>query len=136
VKRLGCALALLIIGSPLLADSPMADVELAYTQLPDAKQEKAAKTLMESVRCLVCQGQSVADSDAQLAGDMRALIRRKISEGQSPDQIKAWLIERYGDFVTYDPPFSWTTAPLWLAPIAFLLFGIFLARGRFRRKAR
>jgi cytochrome c-type biogenesis protein CcmH len=134
MKRL--ALALALISAPALADSPMADSELAYTQLADKNQEKAAKALMESVRCIVCQGQSVADSDAQLAGDMRALIRRKISAGENPEQIRLWLVERYGDYVTYDPPFSWRTVPLWLAPIGFLLLGVYLARGRFRRKAR
>lgn len=136
MKKLALAFALWMVGAPLMADSPMADVELAYTQLPDKDQERVAKALMESVRCVVCQGQSVADSDAQLAGDMRALIRRKISEGETPAQVTAWLVERYGDYVTYDPPFSWRTMPLWLAPFGFLLIGILLARGRFKRKAR
>lgn len=136
MKRAVLVAVLALSAAPLLADSPLADVELAYTQLPDKNQEHAAKLLMESVRCIVCQGQSVADSDAQLAGDMRALIRRRISQGDSPEQVRAWLVERYGDYVTYDPPFSWRTMPLWLAPIGFLLLGLYLARGRFKRKAR
>ncbi|MBA3897557.1 MAG: cytochrome c-type biogenesis protein CcmH [Sphingomonadaceae bacterium] len=103
-------------------------------QLPDPRQEAAAKALMESVRCLVCQGQSIADSNAELAGDMRALIRRRIAAGERPEAIRKWLIERYGDWVSYDPPLSATTAPLWIAPILLIGIGLFLARGRFRKR--
>jgi cytochrome c-type biogenesis protein CcmH len=127
---------LLLLASPAVADSLMPDAELANTQLPNAQQERDAKALMESVRCLVCQGQSVADSDSDLAGDMRALIRKRIAAGEKPDAIRTWLIERYGNWITYDPPMSATTAPLWIAPILFLILGIFLARGRFRRRSK
>ncbi len=67
---------------------------------------------METLRCLVCQGQSIADSDAEMAGDMRSLVRQRIAAGESPAQVRAWLIERYGDYVTYDPPLSWITCAL------------------------
>ena len=73
---------------------------------------------METIRCLVCQGQSIADSDAEMAGDMRSLIRTRIAAGESPEQIRAWLISRYGDWVTYDPPLEPVTWPLWAAPVA------------------
>ena len=75
----------------------------AYRQLPDARQEAKAQALMQELRCLVCQGQSIADSDAELAGDMRDLVRRRIAAGEKPEQIRAWLIERYGDWVSYRP---------------------------------
>ena len=75
----------------------------AYRQLPDAKQEAKAQALMQELRCLVCQGQSIADSDAELAGDMRDLVRRRIAAGEKPEHIRAWLIERYGDWVSYRP---------------------------------
>jgi cytochrome c-type biogenesis protein CcmH len=91
---------------------------------------------MEEVRCLVCQGQSIADSDAELAGDMRDLVRRRIAAGESPDQVRSWLIERYGSWVSYRPttePASW---PLWLAPLALLLVGAFLVQRRIKLKAR
>lgn len=127
------ALALLL-PAPLLANSAMPDAQWANTQLPDAAKEAQAKELMLSVRCLVCQGESVADSSADLAADMRALIRKRIAAGETPDQIRAWLVERYGNWITYDPPLSLTTMPLWIAPLIFLVVGFVLARGRFRKR--
>src|SRR3546814_15264738 len=92
-------------------------------QLKDPAQEKRAKALMEELRCLVCQGQSIADSDAPLAGDMRHEVRTKIAAGESPDAIKAWLVARYGNWVSYGPPFDGATAFLWLGPLLFLAIG-------------
>ncbi len=132
--RRSAAFALALIASPVFADSTLPPAALADMQLPDPRQEAAAKALMESVRCLVCQGQSIADSNAELAGDMRALIRRRIAAGERPEAIRKWLIERYGDWVSYDPPLSATTAPLWIAPILLIGIGLFLARGRFRKR--
>ena len=130
------ALALLSLATPASADSLIPPAEYSYTQLRDAKQEAEAVKLMHTLRCLVCQGQSIADSDAEMAGDMRALVRRRIEAGEKPDDIRTWLIERYGNWVTYDPPVEPITWPLWAAPILLVGGGIFLARGRFRRKAR
>ena len=107
----------------------------AYEQLRDPAKEAQAKALMEELRCLVCQGQSIADSDAPLAGDMRHEVRSKIAAGESPEAIKTWLVARYGNWVTYDPPFDAATAFLWLGPLAFLALGGWLAFGRFRRGA-
>ena len=125
------ALALLF-AAPALADSNLPPARWANEQLPDARQETQAKALMEEIRCLVCQGQSVADSDADLAGDMRHLIRSRIAAGERPSAIRAWLIQRYGDWVTYRPtsePVNW---PLWLAPIVLLGLGLLLLRKRVR----
>lgn len=130
------ALIVMQVPSAALADSSMPKAALADTQLPDAKQEESAKALMESVRCLVCQGQSIADSDAELAGDMRALIRERIQRGEKPEDIRRWLIDRYGDWVSYKPVLDAATAPLWIAPIALLALGLWLARGRFKRRTR
>jgi len=124
----------LVLAAPSLADSNLPPAELAYTQLPDPAQEARAKALMDTLRCLVCQGQSIADSDAEMAGDMRALVRQKVAAGESPAEIRKWLVERYGDYVTYDPPLSWITAPLWLAPVILLGIGLLLARRVFRRR--
>ena len=110
------------------AQGQAAPPELAYTQLPDPAQEARAKALMDTLRGLVCQGQSIADSDADMAGDMRALVRARVRAGESPEQVRQWLVGRYGDYVTYDPPFSWLTAPLWLAPLVLLGIGLVLAR--------
>ena len=124
----------LLAASPALADSPQPPPPLAYTQLPDAGQEARAKALMETLRCLVCQGQSIADSDADMAASMRALVRQRIAAGESPGAIRAWLVARYGDYVTYDPPLSPLTWPLWAAPLLLLGIGVLLARGSFRRR--
>ncbi len=128
--------AALIASTPSFADSAIPPAEYAYTQLRDPRQEAEAVDLMQTLRCLVCQGQSIADSDAEMAGDMRALVRRRIEAGESPEQIRSWLIERYGNWVTYDPPVEPITWPLWAAPILLVGAGLFLARGRFRRKPR
>ena len=123
--------AALVTATPVLADSNLPPAPLAYTQLPDPAQEAKAKALMESLRCLVCQGQSIADSDAEMAGDMRSLVRQRIAAGEAPDQIRSWLVQRYGDYVTYDPPWSWLTAPLWLTPLLLIALGLFIARRSF-----
>ena len=128
-----CLLAALI-GAPLQAGSRMAAAPLANVQLADPEQEKQARSLMETVRCLVCQGQSIADSDADMAGDMRALIRERIQKGESPEQVRAWLVERYGDWVTYAPPQHGVAALLWALPAVLILIGGFVAAGRIRRR--
>ncbi len=129
-------LLLIAVAGPALADSSLPPARLADTELPDPKQEAEAQTLMLTLRCLVCQSQSIADSNAEMAGDMRALVRRRISAGDSPDQVRRWLISRYGDYVTYDPPLSAATVPLWIAPIALIGIGLWLARGSFKRRRR
>ncbi|HEY0626286.1 MAG TPA: cytochrome c-type biogenesis protein [Allosphingosinicella sp.] len=131
--RLLLAFALLV-PAPLFAQSGLPPAEYAYRQLPDPRQEREAKALMETLRCLVCQGQSIADSDAEMAGDMRALVRQRIAGGERPEDIRRWLIQRYGNWVSYDPPIEPVTWPLWAAPILLLALGAWLARGRFRRR--
>ena len=130
------ALALWTISPAAQADSSMPAAPYANAQLPDAKQEAAAQALMLSVRCLVCQGQSIADSDAEMAADMRSMIRKRIAAGEKPEAIRSWLIERYGDWVSYKPVIDAKTAPLWLAPILLIAFGAYLARGMFRKRRR
>ena len=129
-------LAVIGLASPVLADSSMPAAPYANTQLADARQEAAARDLMLSVRCLVCQGQSIADSDADMAADMRAMIRRRIAAGEKPEAIRAWLIERYGNWVSYKPVFDAQTALLWMMPFALMGAGFWIARGRFKKRAR
>lgn len=127
--------ALALAGAvPALADSDLPPAPLADTQLSDPRQETSAKALMETIRCLVCQGQSIADSNAEMAGDMRAMIRERIAAGERPERIRAWLVRRYGAWVSYDPPLDRTTWPLWAAPVALVLIGAVLARNAFRRR--
>ncbi|WP_233130758.1 cytochrome c-type biogenesis protein [Sphingomonas jeddahensis] len=119
--------------SPLAAQTrPPADY--ANVQLRDPAQEAQAAALMATLRCLVCQGQSIADSDADMAGDMRALVRRRVAAGESAEEVRDWLIARYGDYVTYDPPVSAVTLPLWLTPLVLLAIGLWIARASFRRR--
>lgn len=113
-----------------------APARYANTQLADPAKEASAKALMETLRCLVCQGQSIADSDADMAADMRALVRERIEKGEKPASIRDWLVSRYGDYVTYDPPLSAATWPLWLAPVALLAAGVWIARSSFKRRRR
>ena len=125
---------LLTLPAPALADSSLPPAAWADRQLPDAKQEAQAKALMEQLRCLVCQGQSIADSDAELAGDMRHLVRSRIAAGQPPREVRRWLVERYGHWVSYRPPVEPATWPLWLAPLLLLAVGAWLARARLKRR--
>jgi len=122
----------LLLAAPVQAQTAT-PAPLADTQLPDPAQEAQAKALMETLRCVVCQGQSIADSDATMAGDMRALVRTRIRAGERPSAIRQWLIERYGSYISYDPPLEAATWPLWLAPILLLALGSWIARGSFRR---
>jgi cytochrome c-type biogenesis protein CcmH len=131
---LAASLALAFAATPASADSLLPPAEYANKQLPDPRQEAAARDLMEEVRCLVCQGQSIADSNADMAGDMRAHIRRRIAAGETGEQIRTWLIQRYGNWVSYDPPIDAVTWPLWAAPLVLLGAGLMLVRGRFARR--
>jgi cytochrome c-type biogenesis protein CcmH len=80
-------------------------------------------TLAEELRCLVCQNQTIADSNAPLALDLRNQIRAQVAQGRTDDQIRAYMVERYGDFVLYKPPFKASTLLLWLGPLALLTLG-------------
>ena len=133
--RISLPLMLLLAG-PASAQSNVPPPALADTQLPDASQERSAKALMETLRCLVCQGQSIADSDADMAADMRALVRQRIAAGEQPDRVRDWLIERYGDYVSYDPPLSPATGLLWATPLLLLGIGVVLARRSLKRGRR
>ncbi len=121
----------LSIAAPL---SPQdANRSYANAQLSDVTKEASAKELMLSLRCIQCQGQSIADSDAPIAQAMRSEVRARIERGEAPDSIRAWMISRYGEWVSYDPPLSGVTFLLWLAPILLLALAIFASRGLFRK---
>ena len=124
----------MILCTPAFADSNLPPAYWSDRQLPNPRQEAEAQALMEQLRCLVCQGQSIADSDAELAGDMRDLVRRRIAAGDKPAAIRAWLIQRYGTWISYKPTAEPAAWPLWLAPIALLLIGAWLIRRRIRLK--
>jgi cytochrome c-type biogenesis protein CcmH len=133
MKPLLAAIALLV-ATPALADSLLPPARWANVQLPDPAQERQAKALMEAIRCLVCQGESIADSPAEMAGDMRSLIRERIQAGESAESIRTWLVTRYGDRISLQPSFGWGNLTLFAVPLLLLVGGAFLARGRFRRR--
>ena len=134
MRRL-CLVLALLVAQPLMADSNLPPAYWANRQLPDPKQEAKAQALMEELRCLVCQGQSIADSDAELAGDMRDLVRRRIAAGEKPAAIRSWLVQRYGTWISYKPTAEPAAWPLWLAPLVLLLVGALLIRRRIRLKS-
>jgi cytochrome c-type biogenesis protein CcmH len=104
----------------------------------DPAAEPRVKRLAEELRCLVCQNQSLADSNADLAVDLRQQIREQMNAGKSDAQIREFMVQRYGDFVLYRPPFNATTAVLWLGPFILLVAGVlalFAYLARRRRKA-
>ncbi len=112
------------IAAALLAGaSGLALAQADEVARPDPVVEKRLKELGEELRCLVCQNQTIADSNAPLALDLRNQIRTQIAQGRSDDQIRAYMVERYGEFVLYKPPFMATTAVLWGGPFALLLVG-------------
>jgi cytochrome c-type biogenesis protein CcmH len=131
MKRL--LLAMILAAAPAVATPVIEISSFANEQLPDAAQEARAMELMHSLRCIQCQGQSIADSDAPIAAAMRSEVRERIQNGQTPVEIRDWMILRYGEWVSFDPPMSAATGLLWFAPLLLLLAALWFARGLFRR---
>jgi len=131
MKRLAFSLLLAAsLGSAALA-APVADT------FSNPAMESRARGLQRQLRCLVCQGESIDESQAPLAGELRHVVRQEMAEGKSDGQIKQFLVARYGDFILMKPPFEADTYALWLAPFAALLLGgviagvaVMRARGR------
>lgn len=96
------------------------------TRLTDAAQEARARTLMAEIRCVVCQNESIAESQAPLAADMRQLVRRQVEQGRSDAEIKTYLVRRYGDFVLLRPRLTSETVVLWAAPVIAIVAGLLL----------
>jgi cytochrome c-type biogenesis protein CcmH len=97
-------------------------------------EEQRIRELEEKLRCLVCQNQTLADSNAELAGDLRRQVREQVAAGRSDDQIIEFLVQRYGDFVLYDPPFKATTVLLWVGPFVLLAVAAFALVATLRRR--
>jgi len=94
--------------------------------MDDINQEVRARNISKEIRCLVCQNQSIDDSNSPLAKDLRLLIRSKIKEGKKDKEIYKFLSDRYGDFILLNPPIKLETIALWFLPVVFLLFGFFI----------
>lgn len=120
MKRLAVLSALtLLAASPALAEPPPAPDR----PLTDAAQEARAQALFEDVRCVVCQHESIADSPAGIAADMRRLVREEIASGASDQAVREDLVRRWGDYILFRPPVRWTTGLLWFGPFGLVLIG-------------
>ena len=120
-----------IVMTVLFCWTGLAMALLPEERLSDPAAEERARGLSAQLRCLVCQNQSIDDSDAPFAKDMRVLIRKEITNGRTDDEIISFLRNRYGDYVLLNPPVTEATIALWVAPFAFLamgVIGIFLVR--------
>jgi cytochrome c-type biogenesis protein CcmH len=102
--------------------------------LSDANLEARARVLSRELRCMVCQNQSIDDSDAPLAKDLRVLVRERLTKGDSDEQVMDFLVSRYGEFVLLRPTFEWHTAILWLTPLIVLLAGAIAMLAAIRRR--
>ena len=131
--RLLAWLLALCLAAPTLAQDAVPPAPFAYRQLDDPAQEARAQALMETLRCLKCQSQSIADSDAPMAGDMRSQVRQRIAAGEDPEAIRAWLVERYGDYVSYTPRLTSLTWPLFALPLVLLALAALFLRRRMRK---
>jgi cytochrome c-type biogenesis protein CcmH len=131
VRRLlgiaGIAAAIFVIVPPALAVQP-------DEMLADARLEARARTLSRELRCMVCQNQSIDDSDAPLARDLRLLVRERIKAGDNDQQILDFLVSRYGQFVLLRPRFEWETAILWFTPLAVFLIGLAISIAAWRAR--
>ena len=108
---------------------------LIFFSLPgNANEEQRIRQLEEKLRCLVCQNQTLADSSAELAGDLRRQVREQVKAGRSDEQIVDYLVQRYGDFVLYEPPFKASTALLWAGPFVLLAAAVALLVAILRRR--
>ncbi|MBF0561362.1 MAG: cytochrome c-type biogenesis protein CcmH [Alphaproteobacteria bacterium] len=130
MTRFSPVLALMLLtlaGAPALAVNP-------NEQLANPAQESRALALSRGLRCVVCQNQSIDESNADLARDMRLVVRQRITAGDSDDQVVKFLVDRYGDFVTLKPPLKVTTYALWFGPALFLLGALGAGRAFYRRR--
>jgi cytochrome c-type biogenesis protein CcmH len=103
-------------------------------RLPDPRQEAHARAIFKDIRCLVCQNESIDDSEAPLAADLRRIIRQQVEAGRSDDQIKQYLTDRYGQFVLMRPSFDAGNLALWLGPFAVVGLGVVLLVVRLRNR--
>ncbi len=131
MKRLLILVFALFMGSTAIAVDSATEAAMAA----DPVAEKRLQGLSEELRCLVCQNQTIADSNAELAQDLRREIRSMIKDGKSDSQIIDFMVVRYGDFVLYRPPVKGITLLLWGGPVALLIFGLLALRSYLKRRA-
>lgn len=136
MRRTLCLLAAaLCLAGPVAAAPAVEHVEASPTQF-DPVAHKRVLGISEQLRCLVCQNQSIADSNAELAVDLRNQVIEQVKAGKTNQEIVDYMVERYGDFVLYRPPFKLSTAILWLGPVCLFLVGIIAFYINLRRRKR
>lgn len=113
-----CIVAVTFVLIPVFAGAVFVE-----ERLPDPAKEERARDIAEGIRCLVCQNQSIMDSNADLAKDLRAIVRERVAAGDSDDQVREFLLVRYGDWVLLNPPFKMRTLILWLGPLVVFIGG-------------
>ena len=123
----------LVIALVLMA-SPAAAIVDPREMLPDPAQEERARTIGRELRCLVCQNQSIDDSNAGLARDLRRIVRERVAAGDSNDQVIAFVTDRYGDYVRLTPPLNAVTVALWASPAIVLSVGALAVLAFYRRR--
>jgi cytochrome c-type biogenesis protein CcmH len=128
VRRLALVLALVL--APLVGGAVQPD-EI----LDDPALEARARGITAELRCVVCQAESIDDSNAEIARDLRILVRERLTEGDSDAEVLAFVTDRYGEFVLFRPPFNWRNAALWLSGPLFLVLGGGLAFAYVRRRS-
>ncbi|NQV43782.1 MAG: cytochrome c-type biogenesis protein CcmH [Rhodospirillales bacterium] len=124
----------MVLAWTMLAHTPALAVDPGE-MLDDPVLEERARDISAGLRCLVCQNQSIDDSNAQLAKDLRVLVRERLVEGDSNDQVIDYVVSRYGDFVLLKPPMKASTYALWFGPVLIVVLGIFAFVTLFRRRA-
>lgn len=107
----------------LLATGPALSIAVDETPLADPRAEAEAREIMKGIRCLVCQNQSIEDSNAGLARDLRQIVRERVAAGDGEEEVHDFLRTRYGDWVLLKPPFKARTLPLWIGPFLILVLG-------------
>ncbi|MFT9448054.1 cytochrome c-type biogenesis protein [Gluconobacter japonicus] len=120
-------LSALLLATTLVGGGIAFAVDDPAEMLPNPVQEKRAEAIGAHLRCLVCQNESIEDSSAPLARDLRKVVREQVASGKSDQQIMDWMAERYGEFIRLAPQFSWSTALLWLMPALALVAGLVIA---------
>lgn len=128
MRHLGFAAAMILsLGAPALAADPS-------EMLKDPKLEARAEHLGKELRCLVCQSESIEDSNADLAKDLRIIVRERIQGGETDEQVKKFVVDRYGDYVLLKPPFKASTLVLWVGPFALFALGLIAVTAFYRRR--
>ena len=117
--------ALIVVFALVLTSAPTAFAEQESLEFSSAEQETLYRQLLSEMRCLVCQNQSLSESGAGLADDLRDIVYRMVRNGASEEEITSFMVERYGDFVLYDPPMKLSTLALWVGPFIVALGGLF-----------